>query len=80
MGRTRHHDYCQQRPGEEIDIDAENKRVVVNLLSRVEATFQSLMELQKIFTDNFYIDELREGLKKILKKYSREQEDGPCAE
>ena len=65
---------------EEIDIDAVNKSSVKNILNLVEATFQSLMELQKIFTDNFYIDELYEGLKRILEKYPREKEDGPCAE
>lgn len=62
---------------EEIDIDAVNKSSVKNVLNLVEATFQSLMELQKIFTDNFYIDELREGLKKILEKYSSKQEAMP---
>lgn len=55
---------------EEVDIDDVNKQNVMQLLKQVDATFQSLIALSKIFDDNFYILELEKGLKEILGKYA----------
>lgn len=55
---------------QEIDIDEVNHTVVRELLRMVEETFKNLAELSKVFGDDFYVGELRQGLKDILLKYS----------
>ena len=51
---------------EDIDIDEINKKIVDDLLHRVEVTVGNLMGLSKVFQGNFYIERLRDGLKKII--------------
>lgn len=59
-----------ETPKEEIDIDSINKESVLTVLNIVEDIFKMSTELQNIFRDdNFYIDELKQGLKDILEKY-----------
>lgn len=63
----------EERLKEEININDVNKTNVYALLSKVEGTFKTLMELQKLFNDNFYINDLKNGLRDILNRYQTEE-------
>ena len=71
-----------ETPNEVIDIDSVNRTVVLDLLKKVENTFVLLVSLQQNFKENFYIDELRQGLEDILKKYQKIEKNvdkgNPC--
>lgn len=54
---------------EEIDIDSINKQVVFDLLKRIENTIQMILAVREISSDNFYLNELIDGLEGILSKY-----------
>lgn len=51
---------------EPINIDEVNRQVVEHTLKNVAEVVNSLSTLQKHFDDNFYIKELKEGLKAII--------------
>lgn len=55
---------------EKVDIDSVNKHVVFDLLNLVENTIISLLDMQNVLNDNIYIQELIDGLRIILEKYS----------
>lgn len=55
---------------EKVDIDSVNKHVVFDLLNLVENTIISLLDMQNVLNNNFYIQELIDGLRIILEKYS----------
>lgn len=54
---------------EEIDIDSINKQVVFDLLKIIENTIQMILAVREISSDNFYLNELIDGLEEILSKY-----------
>ena len=61
--------YIQDIPeNKAVDIDEINKAVVSDILRKVDATFKTLGTLSEAFNDNFYIDELCDGLKNILRE------------
>jgi type I restriction enzyme M protein len=57
---------------EEINIDDVNRKVVTALLRQVEETVKSLVELEKVFGEEFYLKDLLDGLREIIGKYGKE--------